>query len=306
MSDGVDLWAIDDRNYDWANKTGCLWVFTDCLTGSPQPSPSPSPEIFFKAPIPTSPAMDEVIPTDTSSGEIADVTFKWKHPTEAKKYALWVAKDKEFSQIVMQKNIVPSSPPAPKWILYPGTSPLKPGETYFWKVRVIHAATGVTGNGEWSEVMSFTVAPGLPDETPHPGPTLLTPADDATNVERSPSFSWTPLPGAKEYELILATDEALTQVFARTKVPQASYHYDAELQAGATYFWQVKANRPFLSKPSPVFSFMVAVEKETEPSTVASNLPSWLWIVTIAFGAALIAALITALVIIRKRRSRAP
>ena len=291
VSGNVDLWAIDNRAY--TATTGRLWVFSDCLTIGPRPtSPGPSPELLFKAPTLISPAMDEIIPVDPDTGKVANVNFKWQHPTQATKYELWLAKDEEFSQMVVQESIIPRSPLAPSWTLLSQTVPVEAGKTYYWKLRVTRAATGETGSGQWSKVMSFSVASSLPQETPPPGPILLTPANDATNVEPSPSFSWTPLPEATEYEFTLAKDEALEQIVTRVRVPEATYDYDAELDWDTTYFWQVKAAEPFPSEPSLIFSFTVTVEEETKPSSPMANLPLWLWIAIALLAAASIVVFI--------------
>ena len=304
VSGSVDIWAIDNRAY--TATTGRLWVFTDCMTMGPGPvSPRPSPELLFKAPSPSSPTMDEVVPIDPDTGEIVDINFKWKHPTPAKEYDLWLAEDEQFSQMVTQQTIIPDNPLAPNWTLFPATAPIEAGETYYWKVRVSRAATGETSDGKWSQVMSFSIALGLPEETPHPGPIPLTPAKDATNVEPSPSFSWSALPGATEYEFTLAKDEALEEIVASVKVPKATYDYNDKLDWGTTYFWQVRATEPFVSEPSPVFAFTVAVEEETKAPSWMANLPLWVWIVIASFAAASIAASITAFIITRKKGSRA-
>ena len=157
ISAGINLWAIDNRPY--TATTGRLWNFYDCLAPSPPftaPTP-PSPEILFQAPIPTAPAMDEVIPIYLETGSIGDITFKWKHPTKAIEYQLWLAKDASFTDIILQRTIRPVDPRRPSWTL-PQTAEIRKGERYYWKVRVSQAATGETGKGEWSEVMSFSIA----------------------------------------------------------------------------------------------------------------------------------------------------
>jgi len=45
LSAGVNLWAIDNRPYDYMTGTGRLWTFCDCLSPTPRytlPPPSPS------------------------------------------------------------------------------------------------------------------------------------------------------------------------------------------------------------------------------------------------------------------------
>jgi len=290
ISGNVDLWAIDNRAY--TATTGRLWLFSDCMSMGPQPVSPVSRELLFQSPTLISPARDEVIPVDPDTARVADVNFKWQQPAQATKYELWLATDEEFSQVVLQETVIPQSPLAPGWTLSSKTSAIEPGETYYWKVRVTRAATGEPGEGQWSEVMSFSVAPSLVQETPYSGPTLLTPAKDTTNVERSPSFSWTHLPGATEYEFTLAKDEALEQIVTSLKVPIASYDYDGELDWGTTYFWQVKATEPFISEPSPIFRFTVAAEEESETSSWTENFPLWLWIVIGLLAAASLAAFI--------------
>ena len=297
VSGNVDLWAIDDRPY--TATTGRLWIFSDCMSMGPQPVSPVSRELLFQAPTLISPARDEVIPVDPDTARVADVNFKWQQPAQATKYELWLATDEEFSQMVMQETVIPRSPLVPSWTLSSRTSAIEPGNTYYWKIRVTRAATRETGEGQWSEVMSFSVAPSLLPETPHPSPTLLSPAKDATNVERSPSFSWTHLPGATEYEFTLAKDEVLEQIVTSRKVPIASYDYDGELDWDTTYFWQAKATKPFISEPSPIFRFTVAAEEETETSSWIENFPLRLWIVI----GLLAAALLTAFIISRTKPS---
>lgn len=157
LTAGINLWVIDNRPY--TATTGRLWNFYDCLSPSPQytPPPPPSHEELFQAPTPTSPTTDEVIPVYLDTGDIGDITFEWRHPTEAVEYELWLAKDEAFSQIVLKQIIKPESRQLPDWTL-PRTVGLEKGETYYWKIRVTQAETGETDEGQWSKVMAFGIA----------------------------------------------------------------------------------------------------------------------------------------------------
>jgi hypothetical protein len=162
VSAGINLWAIDNRPYTAA--TGRLWNFYDCLSPTPQynPPPPPSHEVLFQAPTPTSPVEEKVIPVYVDTGDVGDITFKWRHPTAAMKYELWLAKDQAFSQVVLKQTIEPESEQFPDWAL-PKTVSIEKGEKYYWEIRVIQAETGETDDGQWSKVMSFSVA-SLPSE----------------------------------------------------------------------------------------------------------------------------------------------
>jgi len=188
VSAGINLWVIDNRPY--TTTTGQLWNFYDCFSPSPQytPPPPPSREVLFQAPTPTSPAIDEVIPIYLQTGDIGDITFKWKHPTTAMEYELWLAEDKAFSQVILQQAIKPENQQKPSWEL-PETVDLEKGKTYYWKIRVSQAATGEKDDGQWSKVMSFSIAsPPSTDETPQPGTTPVSPPNGAP--EETEPLSW--------------------------------------------------------------------------------------------------------------------
>ena len=187
-SAGINLWAIDNRPY--TATTGQLWNFYDCFSPSPQytPPPPPSREVLFQAPTPTSPTIDEVIPIYLETGDIGTISFKWKHPTTAMEYELWLAEDKAFSQVISEQVIKPENRQKPAWEL-PEAVGLEKGSTYYWKIRVSQAATGEEDDGQWSEVMSFSIA-SLPstDKTPQPGTTPVTPPNGAP--EGAEPLSW--------------------------------------------------------------------------------------------------------------------
>jgi len=97
-------------------------------------------------------------------------------------YELWLATDKEFSNVVIKETVVPDNTRAPSWTLPPDTI-LQHGKTYYWKVRVARAATAETDDGQWSEVMSFAVASLPTEETTTPEPAITYPANNATNSD---------------------------------------------------------------------------------------------------------------------------
>jgi hypothetical protein len=304
ISGGIDLWAIDNRPY--TTTTGRLWGYCDCLSPFTQPNPErPSQEFLFQAPTPTLPAMKSVIPVDSDTGEIANIKFEWEHPTTANGYELWIAKDKDFNQIVIKHSIIPETPTAPRWTLSsPYKSNLEAGESYYWKVRVSRNAYYERGEGQWSETMSFTLATNPTQQPVQSSLHLLMPMDNATNVNRSPKFSWTPVPEATEYEFILARDESLQQIVVSHNISDTTYDYDSELDWGSTYFWQVKVTKPFLSEASPIFSFTVITEGTAEPSSTQQiiSIPTlWLWLI-VAF--VVIAVLVAVTITIKTKRSK--
>jgi hypothetical protein len=220
-SGSCDLWAIDNRPY--TATIGHLWTFSDCFGVGPLIVTPPSSELLLAAPTLLAPESDSVIPFDKEKGNVTDIQFKWRQPTQARKYDLWLAKDSEFSQLVTQKTIIPDSQLTPTWTLSHREIQLEPGVTYYWQMRVTRDVTGETVEGQWSDTSSFLIASAPKTESTIPGPDLLNPANGDTRVIATPQFTWQPVSGAQKYELTLATDEKLTQLVVCTTVPATEY-----------------------------------------------------------------------------------
>jgi len=301
ISGSVDLWAIDNRPY--TANTGRLWVFYDCFGVGPQITAPPNRELLLSAPTLIAPAANSIIPVDQDKGSTADIVFRWRHPTQARKYELLVAKDKEFSQLVTQQSIIPDSPLMPTWTLSAREIALEPGATYHWKVRVTRDATSEPAEGQWSQIMSFSIAAAPEKQPATPGPGLLTPANGDTKVNQFPSFTWQPVKDARQYELTLARDKTLEQIVIRARIPTTSFQYDTALEPGITYFWQVRAVEPFISRPSPLFSFTVSPEPAKQQQKT-KGIPQTANIVTLLWVAIPLLIIIIALIWVIAARSR--
>ncbi|MBM3142777.1 MAG: exo-alpha-sialidase [Chloroflexi bacterium] len=286
-----NLWAIDDRSYDWTDKEGCLWAYTDTVAKV--------------GPWTTSPPSGDSIPVDPVSGRAIEVNFGWRQLSYSSVYELQLAKDSDFSiRVLVNENITPADQLSPECYFPAGglvpTSAsgianwgnLESEHTYYWRVRARGAVTGEVIRSPWSATMYFTVMTGLPVKTKYPTLTLFNPTYGARSVPRSPSFSWSGMPGTTKYEFILAKDAALTQVIFKTDVPTTAYIYDGKLDSNVTYFWQVRAVEPVVSDPSLIGSFTVVAEEKPAPAPAKpSPIPFWVWAV-IAICAALMAAII--------------
>lgn len=282
-NDNNDLWAIDNRNYDWTNKVGCLWAYTDA---------------FAKVgPWSYEPPSDEQIPVDPVTGRASEVNFAWHQLDYAEAYELQIAKDDQFTlQILDSDNITPVDPTAPAFY-FPagGLSPtsasasaiagwgnLESGHKYYWRVRASQAPTGEVVHSPWSATMFFTVEAGMPVEAKQIGLTLLSPKNGAKDLSQSPAFSWSPMSRITKYEFILAKDPALTNVIDKANVPTTAYLYNGKLDRNTTYYWQVRAIEPIPSDPSPVANFTVAPAKEAGVApTQETHIPTWIWPVII-------------------------
>lgn len=297
ISGGIVIWAIDNRPY--TSTTGQLWSYYDGLAPVPFSSGQrPNQAFLFQAPTPSLPLKNAIIPVDQNTGELADIEFEWKHPSLAVGYDLWIAIDSEFNKPVIQQSINLKTPSFTKWTLSPpDKAKLEYGETYFWKVRVNRNAYYDRGEGQWSEVMSFTTAAKPSPQDAFESPILLTPPENSKVISRSPSFSWKPLVEATEYEFTLARDPAFQQVILNHKLSNTTLDYQGELDWGRTYYWKVQATKPFIGEPSQISSFSIAEQESQNISNIPSKLanqPLWLWI----FLALLIIAILVATIVV--------
>jgi hypothetical protein len=195
LSSGVNLWAVDNRPYNPALNTGRLWTFCDCLSPSPQYAPPSTPsspstpsapaapaipprEVLFAAPVPYAPQPDDLIPIYINDNSIGEITFKWKPRTTAIAYELWLAADADFSKVILKKVIGVENRRAPAWTMTDKKG-IAPGNTYYWKVRIVQAATGEKGEGDWSETFPFTVAENTVKK-PVSQPAVIVPTDNKT------------------------------------------------------------------------------------------------------------------------------
>lgn len=276
----ASLWAIDNRAYDWTTKVGCLWSYTDIVAKV--------------GPWTTSPASGDYIPVDPVSGRALEVNFVWRQLSYSAAYELQIAKDSDFTIVVLRnQNIIPVNPldpecyfPAGGLVPVPSAQSgiadfgsLEAGHTYYWRVRARTTTTGEYVRSPWSATMYFTVGLGLPVVSPYPTINLSSPAYGARDISRSPNFSWSPMPRTTKYEFVLAKDADLKQVVTKTTVPETSYLYGGKLDFDTTYFWQVRALDPIVSSPSAVGSFTVLAEEkpvETTPEKPAP-IPYWVW-----------------------------
>ncbi|UCH51736.1 MAG: hypothetical protein JSV54_02980, partial [Chloroflexota bacterium] len=282
-----NLWTIDNRDYDWTNKIGCLWSYADTLS--------------IVGPWATTPASGDSIPVDPVSGRATEVNFRWRQIQYASEYELQLAKDKDFSIVLLRnEHIVPVDQLAPTCYFPAGglvptpSSPsgiagwgnLEAGHTYYWRVRARATVTGETVRSPWSATMYFTVDAGFPVMAPYPTVTLFSPTYGARGVSRSPSFSWSPMPKTTTYEFVLAKDAALQQVVVKTTVPLTSYNYDGELDYNTSYFWQVRVIEPVVSDPSAIGSFTVLAEEKPAETTAGepAPIPFWVWWVIGVWG----------------------
>lgn len=307
------LWAVDTANH-------LIYAFEDNIC-RPGPVTLPTGEIGC----------------DPVSGRAKEVNFCWEQLSLADGYDIEVAKDRGFSIKVLDRTgehawegfLFPVDVTRP-CVFFPaggqaaalgylvGTDEAKKslvtaraegsaigccgelecGHTYYWRVRVRHAATTETIRSPWSEVKSFTVRAGVPVEAIYRGVQPLAPKNGAVGCPvTSLSFSWAPLSSVTKYEFVLAEDADFTRIISSVATKGTGYTCEGWLKFETVYFWRVRAievnGQTMPGDWSPAFCFQTeTLELPAVLSAAVSGVPLWA-LVVMAVGCLLIVATVS-------------
>jgi hypothetical protein len=142
--------------------------------------------------------------------------------------------------------------------------PIGNNTTYYWRVN----ATNPSGTSSWSTVWSFTTAdiPAVP--------TLVSPADDTTDVSHTPTLTWNASSGATSYQLQVATDSFFVSIIYSDSSLTSTSQAISSLVSSTTYFWRVRAgNAGGSSAWSSVWRFTTALSSFVKhyPAEILKN-----------------------------------
>ena len=97
--------------------------------------------------------------------------------------------------------------------------------------------TGVSG------AITKTYDLGITVDTATPAtPTLVTPATGASNLPANPTLTWTAVPQAANYTVIVSQSPDFSTVIASTTTEQTSWTVSPDLPGGQRYYWRVYAS----------------------------------------------------------------
>jgi DNA-binding beta-propeller fold protein YncE len=147
---------------------------------------------------------------------------------------------------------------------------LQSGILYYWRVN----ATNVNGTSSWSAVWHFTIGTSAPG-----APTLITPANKATNVPINPQLVWNMATGAVFYTVQVAFDSAFTQLTVNDSTVTITAKSVPSLPIFSKCFWRVKAKSTTgIGSWSSIWSFTIGSTSPIISNTGKSK--------TLAFGCA--------------------
>jgi hypothetical protein len=150
-------------------------------------------------------------------------TFSWTAVRGAQKYRLEYTTDPTFNSGITSHETPNTS--------FTPIDTLPNDQNYYWRVR---AQSGASVSG-WSEVRSFI-------KRWYIKPVLLTPTN-GYQYQKYPLFSWTPVPGARRYHVVLSKFIGLSPVFDEGDTGNTSWtpnKYDRNYTG--TWYWNVTPN----------------------------------------------------------------
>ncbi len=150
-------------------------------------------------------------------------TLVWSRVTSATSYRVRVSTDSLFGGVpaIDDSSVVDT---------FRVAAGLVTGQKYYWRVQARNTIT----TGTFSSAWAFT--PGLE------APTLVSPANGASNQPLNPTLRWTRVSSATSYSFQLGTDPSFATgiVFSDSLLADTSRTVEG-LSSGTNYFWRARA-----------------------------------------------------------------
>lgn len=221
------LAAIGTPNVITGVPAGTVNLLLYSLTAAGPPPPPPSAPVLLS-------------PANGATGVSTSPTLSWNASSGASTYEAQVATDAGFVNLVLDRSGITATSTV--------VSGLAPNTVYYWRVNASNAG----GTSPWSTVWSFTTVAG----TLPPAPTLLSPANGASNVSRTPTLIWNAASGASSYRVQVSTSSSFSStVFDRSGITTTSVTLP-QLGSRVTYYWRVDASNVYGTGPwSSVWHF---------------------------------------------------
>ncbi len=197
------------------------WTRTRCTTGALRRRTSPGSSVTTQRAGPSRPSRIILAapalqaPTNGATCQAISGTLDWADVTDASAYRVQIG---TVPSAGTEYDVISST------YAYSG---LDAGTTYYWRVKTKNACGAY---GTYSNSFSFTT------DGPLAAPTLLSPADGATDQPTSSTLDWADVVGATAYTVQIGaacgTGAETERATSETAV--------SGLNAGDTYFWRVK------------------------------------------------------------------
>lgn len=221
-------------------------------------------------------------PENEAEGTMLTPSFVWETDQNADTYDILVSTDESFSdtgqEVINETGLTTTT------FSVEMNNALQKETEYFWQVRGVNE----TGNGEWSNVNSFTTVGDPPAKV-----VLTSPEDEANSQSTVPTFDWEADATATSYQLQISRSAENFElpdslVLDKSEVAESTYSMLQvdQLDEASTYYWRVRASNNAgsggwsdtsaftTSAPVPV----LAAPQDGAQSTPVNPVLSWLQI----------------------------
>jgi chitinase len=161
-------------------------------------------------------------PANNSCGAELETQLRWSSVSGANAYDLQVAYNSGFSSLIHSENNISGTSYT--------ISGLGADTVYYWRVR----AKNSTQTSNWSSVFNF--------KTRIDSPPLFLPADGEQCTDVNMQFKWNAVGGADSYYLLIAGDDAFTEIVEDVSGITDTLAEVSDLENGKLFYWKVRAN----------------------------------------------------------------
>jgi len=211
---------------------------TGAITGIPSGTPNRLLYSVFGPPPPPPGAPTLAAPANGATGVAIPAALSWNASSGATSYRVQVSTSSSFATLTYDQSVTGTST---------SVGGLSTNTVYYWRVN----ASNGSGTSGWSATWSFTTG----SASPPAAPTLISPANAANNVPRSPTLSWNASSGATSYRVQVSTSSSFGTLDYDQSVTGTSTTVSG-LGSRVSYYWRVNAsNGGGTSAWSTTFSF---------------------------------------------------
>ncbi|MEX0608998.1 MAG: T9SS type A sorting domain-containing protein [Balneolaceae bacterium] len=172
-------------------------------------------------PVPETP--DLIAPLNNQAEVERQLTLVWNSKAFTQSYTYQLSEDDEFGEISFEGAISDTTVTL---------SGLDLETHYYWRIK----AANSTGDSDWSEVRAFTTI-----VTDQSIPSLLTPINEAENLDTTLTLDWSEPENADEYQLQLSKDDSFASLIVDLGELNESNSEISALELSTTYYWRVRA-----------------------------------------------------------------
>ncbi len=185
-----------------------------------------------------------VAPPDGAIQQPAEINFQWAPLSGVFTYTLQLARDSAFTNVALTQEGITETAYKVEGLTF---------ETmYYWRVRGVNDK----GIGAWSEAWRLTTVVPPPAQV-----ALVSPADEAQDLDLDVDLVWQAVPGIAMYNLEVARDTAFTERAITATGLVDTTAQATNLEDNTRYYWRVRGeNGAGLGPWSEVRAFQTALQ----------------------------------------------